>query len=198
MAGGARNGWDARLLVLRGQRVDTTRPSFEGVPGGAQSRLLLGTGVAAMPKARQEGSLVTPTPPRAARSQRFTEPDEAPGVAMADHPEYRLARVSKYAGGCFPGRSRVDRLCRGRLGGSRISSEPRRRGRQRCAGSSARSRASRCGQRSDRRPFDRIAPIERAPIAGQSGGGGNRTRARFHSRIGSSGCHRSTPYPLVI
>ena len=32
---------------------------------------------------------------------------------------------------------------------------------------------------SDRRPFDRIVPIEKAPITGNSGGGGSRTRVAF-------------------
>src|ERR671937_2742326 len=35
------------------------------------------------------------------------------------------------------------------------------------------------GRDSNRRRFDRIASFEKAPIAGKSGGGGNRTRARF-------------------
>ena len=48
--------------------------------------------------------------------------------------------------------------------------------------SSARSGAGDADNDSARRPFDRIVPIDKAPIAGKSGGGGNRTRVR-----GSSG-----------
>src|SRR5919201_4133531 len=51
------------------------------------------------------------------------------------------------------------------------------------------------GRDSNRRRFDRIASFEKAPIAGKSGGGGNRTRVR--GRTGQSVYRFSPPLNLA-